>query len=122
MGYDLYITRAASWAESEGNPIRGEEWLAVVEEDPELSVADNPSSPYFAVWSGESGHREPWLDWAQGYLHTKNPDRPLIQKMASIAKRLGATVQGEEGEEYDGSEEGYQFDWRDAFHVRPLPF
>ena len=110
MGYCLYITRATSWAESEGHPIRGEEWLAVVGEDPDLSLSDGCPSPHFAVWRGESGHEEPWFDWADGAIYTKNPDGPVIRKMVSIAERLGARVQGDDGEEYDGSEEGYRLD------------
>ena len=36
MGYDVHITRAESWEESEGTPIPMEDWKRLVEEDPEL--------------------------------------------------------------------------------------
>ncbi|MFN2125831.1 MAG: hypothetical protein ACK2UF_22890 [Candidatus Promineifilaceae bacterium] len=52
MGYDLHITRKEYWAEP-GDDIASEEWLTLVEHDPELSLqAEN--GPYFAVWSTKS--------------------------------------------------------------------
>jgi len=107
MGYDLYITRAEFWAENEGSQISSEEWLAVVDADPELTLAADESTPYFAAWSGKSVHDEPWLDWFNGNVYSKNPDQPIIRKMLDIARHLKSKVQGEEGEDYDGSEEGF---------------
>ena len=99
MGYDLHITRAEDWGESRSNPITAEEWLAVVESDPELSPAGY-NGPYFALWRGPSENPEPWLDWSDGRVHTKNPDAPLVGKMIRLAGRLGARVQGDDGEFY----------------------
>ena len=107
MGYDLYITRAAFWAENDNDSISPEEWLAIVADDPELTLNGDENTPYFARWSGKSVHSEPWLDWFHGNIYSKNPDQPIIQKMVEIANRLQAQVQGEEGEVYDGSEEGF---------------
>ena len=108
MGYDLFITRAEDWIDSESNPITSEEWLAVVDEDPELTPWAAYPNSHFAVWSGRSEHAEPWLDWAKGYIYTKNPDAPLMKKMVEIAKRLNARVLGQDGEEYLGGEEGFR--------------
>jgi len=114
MGYDLLITRANFWAENEDAQIRPEEWLAIIESDSELSLVSEIqgqqlNSPYFVAWNGESIHAEPWLDWADGNIYSKNPDQAIIRKMVSIGKLLKAKVQGEDGEEYDGSEEGYLY-------------
>ena len=38
MGYDLHVTRADDWTESESSPITLNEWLAYVEEDPEMRL------------------------------------------------------------------------------------
>jgi hypothetical protein len=103
MGYDLHITRAENWAENAGAEISADEWLAAVRSDPELALEPG-QGPYFARWAGPSRYPDPWLDWLAGNVYTKNPDSALLRKMVALAGRLGARVQGDEGELYDGSE------------------
>jgi hypothetical protein len=100
MGYDLHITRGAHWAENEGHEITCEEWLALVAHDPELTL-DPVNGDQYALWSGPSQYPEPWLKWWRGNISTKNPDKTLIVKMINIASKLGARVQGDDGEFYD---------------------
>ena len=100
MGYDLHITRKKFWADEDGATITPEEWLTVVRDDPELRFAGEEHSPYFALWSGPSSYPEPWIDYFEGGLYSKNPDGPLINKMTRIATTLAAQVQGDEGEVY----------------------
>ena len=54
MGYDLHITRNLSWPNKNGLEIALEEWLEVVENDPELTfdTLHHPNYPYHADWSG----------------------------------------------------------------------
>ena len=99
MGYELRITRAELHFMNEVNWITPEEWLAVVEEDPELTL-NNEFDPYKALWSGPSKYADPWLTWYEGNIETKHPDEPLIEKMCQIAIRLNAKVQGDDGEIY----------------------
>jgi hypothetical protein len=99
MGYDLHITRAADWTESEDAPITAEEWLVVVAADPEMTIF-SANGPYFAVWNGTGQLAESWLDWSEGQVFTKNPTRRELAKMLQIAGRLGAKVIGDEGEVY----------------------
>lgn len=99
MDYDLYITRAKHWTDSEGSPITAAEWCALVKNDDELTIT-GMQGEYFAVWNGESKFEEPWLDWQAGRIFTKNPDEPLIAKMMAIAELLRATVQSDDGEVY----------------------
>ncbi len=99
MGYDVHITRASEWSQNEGQEITREEWLAQVQSDPELAL-DLQNGPCFAVWSRPSQNPDAWIDWFNGDLFTKNPDRALVGKMLQIATRLGAKVQGDDGEEY----------------------
>jgi hypothetical protein len=98
MGYDLHITRRAVWSEK-GDDISADEWLDLVAADPELRLSPK-DGPYFAIWKGASQLPDPWLDWSDGQIHTKNPDRALVAKMILLARRLTATVQGDDGEEY----------------------
>ena len=99
MGYEFHITRAKFWALNTKNRISAEEWLAYVEKDPELSLSRDGGS-YFAKWSGQSKRTDPWLDWNNGNIETKNPDEALIDKMVAIAREFGASVQGDDGEIY----------------------
>lgn len=105
MGYDLHITRAGDWAESEQMPITADEWLAVVAADPELRI-DDRNGPYFAVWPGPCSYPEGgWFDWFEGRISTKNPDRAILGKMLQLAHTLRAVVQGDEGELYTHPDE-----------------
>lgn len=116
MGYDLHITRAEEWYESETNPISLEEWIAYVRSDPEMrldgyaeaKVPDQGALRYenegLAVWTSYSGNAKKgnfaWFDFRQGNVVVKDPDDEIIAKMSRIAKVLNARVQGDEGEFY----------------------
>lgn len=101
MGYELHITRAKFHYQNDGNWITAEEWLSYVGNDPELRLAGY-NGDYFTLWNGKSEYSDPWLDWHQGNIYTKNPDDFLIDKMVKIAKILNAKVQGDDGEIYVG--------------------
>lgn len=103
MGYDLHITRRKDWSRT-GNDIRAEEWLAYARKDPELLLTSQ-DGPYFARWNGPSKYPDPWLDWRNGYIYSKNPDETLIDKMVAIANDLSALVQGDDGEIYHSGSE-----------------
>ena len=96
MGYDRHITRKASWSDEDGPTISPDEWLRVLDIDPELSRAtDAGDDPLAGAWNGQT------LFWFRdGEVCCKNPDEPIIRKMVEIARRLGATVQGDDGESY----------------------
>ena len=60
--------------------------------------------PGFCSWSAHSvmkGDSQPWFDYRDGCISTKNPDEEVIRKMINIADTLNAKVQGDEGELYD---------------------
>ena len=100
MGYELHITRKKRWSDTEGSSITPEEWLAVVQDDPELTI-DEENGPYFAVWSGP-GEYPCWLDYSDGDLFSNYPTDEFIEKMVQLAKALGGKVQGDDGEVYPG--------------------
>ena len=41
-----------------------------------------------------------WFHYSNGNVDVKNPDRQILGKMLRIADRLGANVQGDDGEPY----------------------
>jgi len=99
MGYDLRITRAVDWTANTGLEISTEEWLAVVEADPELAL--DPANGPCSVLYGETR----WFDWFDGNVFTSDPDQATVSKMLDIAQRLSAAVQGDDGEFYEAAEQ-----------------
>ncbi len=115
MGYDIHITRAAHWTESEGSPISLDEWLGYVARDSEMRfdgfaearVGEDilwVESEGLAVWTAYSRHgirgNMAWFDYRHGEVVVKNPDDEILGKMRQIAERMGAKVIGDEGESY----------------------
>jgi len=96
VGYDLHITRAEHWAENDDAPIAVDEWLAVARGDPELAPMPENGDAFFDYAGGDG-----WFDWFQGNVDTKAPNRPTLAKMLELAGRLGAHVQGDDGELYE---------------------
>jgi hypothetical protein len=106
MGWAIHITRAEHWPDSDQHPITAEEWLALVEADPELTVDPRDNGPYCALWLAhwvEGDH--PWFNWFKGAINTKYPDRKTLGKALEIAKHFGARVQGDDGEVYERPED-----------------
>jgi hypothetical protein len=103
MGYEFHITRRPFW-DDEGPEITAEEWLQYVRSDTELETITS-EGPHFVLWNGPSNLAEPWLDWLEGEIYTEDPDRALVDKMISIAQKLKAEVQGDDGETYTDSSE-----------------
>ncbi|MCA8958466.1 MAG: hypothetical protein KDC87_20485 [Planctomycetes bacterium] len=97
MGYDLRITRATDWTSNQGLEISAREWLAVIENDPDLH-ADPSNGPHAAQFG--TGR---WFDWFEGNVMTTDPDSATVQKMIDLAQRLSAVVQGDDGEFYDSA-------------------
>jgi len=103
MGYDVHITRAPKWhGENEGHEIPEEEWLAIVESDPELRPATTDDVYYWdgmVVWSGNN-YEGAWLTWDRGDIFSKNPNVAMVSKMLELAEKLKARVQGDDWEVY----------------------
>ena len=110
MGYDVQIARLDDRTDGEAKSIRLEEWLDYVHGDSEMrldGVAEvrapdgttiRYENPGLAVWTAGG---ETWFDFRNGRVVVKNPDDRTLTKMVAIAEKLGARVQGEEGERYD---------------------
>ena len=106
MGYDLHITRRGNWADEDGPEITLDEWNAYVASDDELQPDAANGPPYF-LWTAHP--QEPWtLWWRRGVVQTKNPDDATVRKLVAIAERLGATVQGDDGEVYRADGTSFQ--------------
>ncbi len=107
MGYDLTITRSIIIKNNKlirrpDAMITSEEWMQVVADDPTLELY-NPDDPYTAIFKSSEEASDAWLDWREGEIYAKNPSEELIDKMVNIARLLNATVIGDDGEYYIGS-------------------
>jgi len=113
MGYEVHITRAPHWIDSESSPITLDEWKAYVAADPEMrmdnfaeaTTTEGETIRYenegLAVWKpGASDNRGGWFDYRNGRIVVKHPDEETLAKMRQIAQALGARVMGDEGELY----------------------
>lgn len=108
MGYDLQILNT-----SEPLSITEEQWKAVVAADKELELnatatATNPKSneviqvnnPLMSTWTDPISKNKNYFYYSRGKVTVKNPSDSTIKKMKEIALKIGAKVQGEEGEFY----------------------
>jgi hypothetical protein len=106
MGYNLTITRL------NGNKITKTEWLEFIEFETEFKLIQevsgempkgnilNVPTPDAGLWEYQD-RAVPFTFNANWGISVKNPDLQIIIKMISIADKLKAQVQGEDGELYD---------------------
>lgn len=103
MGYDLHITRALQWVDSDYYPISAQEVIELADRSPDLAVDDGAKDgEIWLVWLDQD-----WpLRYRDGGVSAKNPPDPLVRRMIELAAEWDAWVIGEEGEVYDwdGSE------------------
>ncbi|EBO4933724.1 hypothetical protein DO259_16745 [Salmonella enterica] len=115
MGWEPHIVRTENWLDSASNPISSEEWLQLVNDDKELSI-DSKNGDFFAIWSGQSEHDEPWLDWSDGRISTKHPDEALYCKMLQVAEKLNAIVIDDDDHKYLLPSDLMNPSWALSFH------
>ena len=115
MGYDVHITRAAYWYESEASPITLTEWRNYIESDIELAIdlLNSRDDKLDVNWYGEGGRPDGsegvWsFWWTDGRITAKNPDKATIGKITRIAIVLNARLVGDEDEEYRPNGEIYE--------------
>jgi hypothetical protein len=100
MGYELHITRAENWFESERDPISFDEWVTFAASSQELGTGSAMENPYYGLLS-ESGQAT-WLQWSNHQISVggSGADRSLISAIVKIAAQLSAKVQGDDLEWY----------------------
>jgi hypothetical protein len=115
MGYDLHITRKEHWFDEVGLAITRDEWMALMAADPSIRIdrencnEDPPN--IFSVWDDPNSPAGIfWINWTERGVSARHQGKHFVRKVHEIATKLGATVQGDDGEVYlrDGS-----LDWND---------
>jgi hypothetical protein len=106
MAYELHITRADDWTESEDDPIDRAEWEEAAAADQRLVEAgevnwtDLGNIAVF-TWRDENG---PSFLWRDGQINVKGVrGEAEIGEIARFAQTLGAVLMGDDGETYDES-------------------
>lgn len=103
MGYDLHITRKASWSDDEDkNVISLKEWKEYVSKN--SNIYEDPENDEYSFLHVDKNEDWPLWYWKEcGNIHTKNPEKETVIAMVKIAKDLNARVVGDDDEEYDDS-------------------
>jgi hypothetical protein len=94
MGYDVYVTRRKVWSDTFGDEIGPEEWMALVDDAEELDAA-----PEVGSWTARS-RAGTLIEWSDGSVAARDPEDDEVDLLLELAERLGAQVQGEDGEVY----------------------
>lgn len=113
MGYDLHITRSENWIDPDGPRISIDEWLALIDADPELDPRSEVTARLpdgevltlpmenLAVWTGHPQAVEVPFHFTGGRISVPMGDTTALAKAHQIAAALDARIQGDEGEFYE---------------------
>lgn len=109
MGYCIRITRS-EWTDADEDPgrITRAEWRHVAESDPDLDLdldLERESDTEFCFPDRESGFT---FYYFKGTVSVKSPDEATIRKIFEVARKLNATVQGDDHEYYRLTERGIE--------------
>jgi hypothetical protein len=106
MGYDLHITRSPDWWDATGR-IAYEEWRRIAESDPDLELDATAPEEGYRLRGSDFGNFFYYDDRA-GTINVRPVLLECTRKAADLAARLGAVVQGDEGEYYRLTESFYE--------------
>ena len=112
MGYELHVTRASHWSDSEDRPITFQEWIAfahtsaALREEGRLAAHGVASRPVF-TWGGP-GRGAVGCHWSEGQVTLSGAHAPGVDLigLADLAAELSAKLLGDDGERYTGSHDG----------------
>jgi len=109
MGYDLHITRG-EWYSDDKDTITAEQWRGFADADPDLEVVgwSGNGEPQYAFIVGDSGPSF-LRSRVSGTVHVRGAySDEALRKVIELAARLGAVVQGDEGEYYRLTDRGVE--------------
>jgi hypothetical protein len=105
MSIYVFVTRRADPLKPDGAEISREEWVKLVESDPDLSLED-PADRFaadktiYAVWKTYPEGYPAWFGLSGGNIEVKGIDDALLGKLRMFANKLGARIVSEEGENF----------------------
>ena len=90
VGYDLHITRAIFWPESDRFPILGSEVADLVRDAPDLAVPPERAQPPGPCWIEWDTPEQDALWFHENQLQSKHPRPAFRRRMIEPAARLDA--------------------------------
>jgi hypothetical protein len=105
MSIYVFVTRRADPLKPDGAEINREEWVKLVEIDPDLSLED-PADRFladktiYAAWKAYPAGYPAWFGLSDGNIEVKGMDDAILGKLRIFANKLGARIVSEEGEEF----------------------
>lgn len=113
MAYDIHITKRKHWTDK-GSDVTLHEWDKLLVTDGELIRAEKIegqtqngdkfeytlTGTKLAKWQSPSSGNIVWLVYRKGLIDISGPDDATVKKAKEIALKLGAKVQGDDGELY----------------------
>lgn len=115
MGYLMHITRGNDWSDDDKERITAGEWLKVAESHPKLELWEGETDVYTVkdcdgITPALGYDDDTGTVWVRaGYFEDV---LPVILELAGV---LGAVVQGDEGEYYRLTDQGYQTSFTQDF-------
>lgn len=104
VGYDLHLTRADDWPDSELTPVGLDEWVVAARASDALVELESeypPGVPGFLL--GDDPVSSPALYWADGEVVVRGSDQAHVSSLVALATAIGARVVGDDGEVYGDS-------------------
>lgn len=109
MSFDIHIVRGPE-SDNPEHRISAPEWIAHLNSDPELQRITGTNPDFIQAklaatpGSGEDGQV---LTWSRGGISASFPQKPLLSKMARIARHFDAIIISDDGDVWDVSEDGH---------------
>ncbi|MBY8873275.1 hypothetical protein K7640_15680 [Micromonospora sp. PLK6-60] len=104
MGYELHISRAEEYYDSEEHPVALDEWLSYAESNSTLRVGgwlgwDEDRQPIYEYTCADGSVVS--LTWFEGAIEIKGHfDGDAYREFGALAEDLRGNLQGDEGERY----------------------
>lgn len=99
MGYDLHLTRASNWTDSEVEPIPESDWVEFAEASlhvpTDISVDGGPT-----IYQLRNHPEAPTLQWDRGQVTVWGVAEDDAADLLRVAGQLGARLVGDDGEPY----------------------
>src|SRR5262249_22454101 len=105
MSIYVYVTRKPDPFGPNGPEIALQEWVELIENDPDFSIANPPNRipqdpRSYAVWAAYPGGYPAWFCLSEGSIEVKGIDEAILTKLRSFAGKLNARIVSEMGEEF----------------------
>jgi len=102
VGYDLHLTRALDWLDSEEDPLSLDDWVTFASASSALTRTDEITFRELPVFLlGTDPRTDPALYWQGGQVTVRGADEPHVPLLVAEAAKLGVRLVGDDHEVYE---------------------